>query len=116
MMMMMIIIIMIIIIMIIIIIMMMMMMMMMVMMMMMMMTIAFKGAIENFFLLTAPRAVSNKYAQVARALSCANHVQHIGYHLLYVVLRATFQPHPWGPCSARRRLVSKRGGQPGLHY
>ena len=28
-------------------------------------------------LLTAPRNVSNTYAQVARAQSCANHVQHI---------------------------------------
>ena len=41
--------------------------------------IAFKGAIRDFFydLLTAPRTVSNTYAQVARAQSCANHVQHI---------------------------------------
>ena len=29
-------------------------------------------------LLTAPRTVSNTYDQVARAQSCANHVQHIG--------------------------------------
>ena len=28
-------------------------------------------------LLTAPRTVSNTYAQMARAQSCANHVQHI---------------------------------------
>ena len=28
-------------------------------------------------LLTAPRTVSNTYARVARAQSCANHVQHI---------------------------------------
>ena len=44
-------------------------------------TIAFKGAIQDFFffynLLTAPRTVSNTYAQAARAPSCANHVQHI---------------------------------------
>ena len=39
--------------------------------------IAFKGAIV-YNLLTAPRTVSNAYAQVARAQSCANHVQHIG--------------------------------------
>ena len=30
-----------------------------------------------YHLLTAPRTVSNTYAQVARAQSCANHVQHI---------------------------------------
>ena len=30
-----------------------------------------------YFLLTAPRTVSNTYAQVAWAPSCANHVQHI---------------------------------------
>ena len=35
--------------------------------------IALKG--EN--VLTAPRTVSNRYAQVARAKSSANHVQHI---------------------------------------
>ena len=40
--------------------------------------IAFKGAIQDFHnLLTAPRTVSNTYAQVARAQPCANHVQHI---------------------------------------
>ena len=41
--------------------------------------IAFKGAIRDFFynLLTAPRTVSNTYAQVTRAQSCANHVQHV---------------------------------------
>ena len=40
--------------------------------------IAFKGTIRDFYnLLTAPRTVSNTYAQVARAQSCANHVQHI---------------------------------------
>ena len=40
--------------------------------------IAFKGVIRDFYnLLTAPRTVSNTYAQVARAQSCANHVQHI---------------------------------------
>ena len=41
--------------------------------------IAFKGAIRDFFnnLLTAPRTVSNTHAQVARAQSCANRVQHI---------------------------------------
>ena len=51
-----------------------------------MMIIAFKGANRDFFfffffffykLLTAPRTVSNTYVQVARAQSCANHVQHI---------------------------------------
>ena len=40
--------------------------------------IALKGAIRNFYnLLIAPRTVSNTYAQVGRAQSCANHVQHI---------------------------------------
>ena len=41
--------------------------------------IAFKCAIRNFLhnLLTAPRTVSNMYAQVAWAQSCADHVQHI---------------------------------------
>ena len=34
--------------------------------------------IEIFYnLLTAPRTVSNTYAQVSLAQSCANHVQHI---------------------------------------
>ena len=48
------------------------------MMMMIMMIIALKGAIRDFDkLLTARRHVSNTYAQVARAQSCANHVQHI---------------------------------------
>ena len=40
--------------------------------------IALKGAIRDFHnLLTAPRTVSNTYAQVALARSCAGHVQHI---------------------------------------
>ena len=40
--------------------------------------IALKGAIRDFYnLLTAPRTVSHIYAQVARAQSRANHVQHI---------------------------------------
>ena len=40
--------------------------------------IAFKAQFEIVYnLLTAPRTVSNTYAQVARAQSCANHVQHI---------------------------------------
>ena len=40
--------------------------------------ITFKGAIRDFDnLLTAPRTVSNTYAQVARAQSSANLVQHI---------------------------------------
>ena len=38
--------------------------------------IAFKGIIQDFYNLTAPRTVSNTFAQVAR-ISCANHVQHI---------------------------------------
>ena len=42
-------------------------------------------------LLTAPRAVSNMYAQVARAQSCANHVQHIErLSRASVMLRATW--------------------------
>ena len=40
--------------------------------------IALKGASRDFYnLLTAPRTVSNTYAQVAWAQSCSNHVQHI---------------------------------------
>ena len=40
--------------------------------------IAFKGAVQDFDnLLTALRTESNTYAQVARAQSCANLVQHI---------------------------------------
>ena len=55
-----------------------MMMMMMMMTMTMMMIIALKGAIRDFYnLLTALGTVSNTYAQVARAQSRANHVQHI---------------------------------------
>ena len=43
-----------------------------------MIMIALKGAIRDFYnLLTAPRTVSNTYAQVVKAQSCANHVQHI---------------------------------------
>ena len=39
---------------------------------------AVKGIIRDFDnLLTAPRTVSNMYAQVAKAHLCANHVQHI---------------------------------------
>ena len=39
---------------------------------------ALKGTIRDFCnLLTAPRTVSNTYAQVARAQPCSNHVQHI---------------------------------------
>ena len=49
----------------------------MMMMMMMIMMIALKGAIRDFYsLLAAPQTVSNKYAQVVTAQSCANHVQH----------------------------------------
>ena len=37
-----------------------------------------KGANQDFYnLFTAPRIVSNTYAEVARAQSCANYVQHI---------------------------------------
>ena len=37
-----------------------------------------EGSIQGLYsLLTALRTVSNTYAQVARAQSCANHVQHI---------------------------------------
>ena len=40
--------------------------------------IAFKVQFEIFYnLLTAPWTISNMYAQVARAQSCANHMQHI---------------------------------------
>ena len=40
-----------------------------------------------FNLLTAPRTVSNTYAQVAGAQSCANHVQHIGQHVVCHMVR-----------------------------
>ena len=33
---------------------------------------------KSYNLLIEPRTVSNTYAQVARAQSCTNHVQHIG--------------------------------------
>ena len=40
--------------------------------------IALKGAVQDFYnLLTALRTVSNTYIRVARAKSCANHMQHI---------------------------------------
>ena len=40
------------------------------------MIIAFKDAIRDFYnILTAPRIVSDAYAQVARAQSCANGVR-----------------------------------------
>ena len=39
---------------------------------------ALKCAVQDYYsLLTVPRTVSNMYAQVAWALSCANHVQNI---------------------------------------
>ena len=40
-----------------------------------MIVMAFKGA--NRYLLIAPQTVSNTYAQVTQAQSCANHMQHI---------------------------------------
>ena len=41
------------------------------------MVIALKGSVEDFYdLLTAPQTVSNTCTQVARAQSCANHMQH----------------------------------------
>ena len=41
--------------------------------------IALEGANQDYYnLLNALRTVSNTYTQVARAQSCANHVQHIG--------------------------------------
>ena len=40
--------------------------------------ITLKGVISDFYNLpTAPQTESNTYAQMAHALSCANHVQHI---------------------------------------
>ena len=58
----------------------------------MIMIIACKGAIRDFYnLLTAPRTVSSTYAQVSRAQSCANHVQHIErLSRESVMLRATW--------------------------
>ena len=45
--------------------------------------VALKGAIRDFYkLLTGPRTVSNTYAQVARAQSCANHEQHVVCHVV----------------------------------
>ena len=55
-------------------------MMMMMMMIIIIIIIALKAQFEIFCccnLLTAPRTISNSYTQVARAQSCANHVQHI---------------------------------------
>ena len=51
-----------------------------------------KALFEIFYsLLTAPRTVSNTYAQVARVQSCANHVQHIErLSHASVMLRATW--------------------------
>ena len=51
-----------------------------------------KALFEIFYnLLTAPRTVSNTYTQVARAQSCANHVQHIQrLSCASVMLRATW--------------------------
>ena len=66
-------------------------MMMMMMMMMIMIIIALKGAIRDFDnLLTAPRTVSNPYAQVARPQSGANHVQHIERFITCNVQRVTW--------------------------
>ena len=49
---------------------------------------------------TAPRTVSNTYAQVARAQSCANHVQHIErLSRASVMLRATW-------CEGTAQLLS----------
>ena len=40
--------------------------------------IALKGAVQDFYnLFTALRTVSNMYAQVVKAQSCANHMQHV---------------------------------------
>ena len=40
--------------------------------------IAFKGAVRDIYhLLAAPQTVSNTYAQVAQAQSCANHAQYV---------------------------------------
>ena len=51
-----------------------------------------KALFEIFYhLFTAPQAVSNTYAQVARTQSCANHVQHIErLSRASVMLRATW--------------------------
>ena len=58
----------------------------------MIMIITFKGAIRDFLHpLAAPRTVSSTHAQVARAQSCANHVQHIERSSrASVMLRATW--------------------------
>ena len=60
------------------------------------MIITLKGAIRDCCnLLTAPRAVYYTYAQMARAQSCANHLQHIKH-----LSRATCCV----PCGARGQL------------
>ena len=53
--------------------------------------IEFKGAVRDFRgLLTAPRTVSNTYAQVAKTHSRASHVQHIErFSRANFMLRAT---------------------------
>ena len=74
--------------------MMMMMMMMMMMIMVMVITIiiiTFKGATQDFYnVLAAPQTVSNAYVQVARAQSCANHVQH---HRAPITCNMCYVPH-----------------------
>ena len=51
--------------------------MMMMMMIIMIIIIELKGAIRDFYdVITAPRTVSTTHAQVTRAQSCTNHVQH----------------------------------------
>ena len=50
--------------------------------------IALEGAVQDFYcLLTASWTVSNTYTQVARALSFANHVQHMQHVVCHVVER-----------------------------
>ena len=51
----------------------------MMMMMMLMMMMTLEGHFKIFKNLNAPRAASNTYTEVARTLSCANHVQHTGH-------------------------------------
>ena len=53
-----------------------------------MIIIALKGAIGHFYhLLTAPRTVSNTYAQVARAQSCADHFYHMQPAVCHLIWR-----------------------------
>ena len=52
-----------------------------------MIMITLKGAIGDFYNLTAPRTVSSTYVQMARAQLCVNHEQHVQDDVCHVVRR-----------------------------